>query len=175
MSRQVSRSCSFLCFFPPFVFYCYFVFSILSVFKKKKKREKKRERERTTTQHNHEAKYKNRKWKCCRHGTGSGHTIQSCTSLQCHFIQSHICRVHVLLALTSPLHFWQNDWDLLFLRASAVTRGGMDTKIRVCTESWPWRRKFFHHSGGDSNPCPFNHKSGTELSIKNQVTFVHPL
>ena len=48
-------------------------------------------------------------------------TIQPCTSLQCHFIQSHIGRVYVCLAVTCHLHFWQNDRDLL--HAAAVTRG----------------------------------------------------
>ena len=43
------------------------------------------------------------------------------TSLQCHFIRSHTCRVHVCLAGTCHLHFWQNDWDLL--HATAVTLG----------------------------------------------------
>ena len=44
-----------------------------------------------------------------------------CTSLQCHFIQSHIGRMYVSLAVTCHLHFWRNDRDLL--RATAVTRG----------------------------------------------------
>ena len=38
----------------------------------------------------------------------------------CHFMQSHISKVNVCLAVTRHLHFWQNDWDLL--RATAVTR-----------------------------------------------------
>ena len=58
----------------------------------------------------------------------------------CHFMQSHICKVLACLAVTCHLHFWQNDWGLV--RATVVTRGGTDTKIRVITESWPWRRKF---------------------------------
>ena len=29
------------------------------------------------------------------------------------FVQSHIHSVHVSLAVTCHLHFWQNDWDLL--------------------------------------------------------------
>ena len=69
------------------------------------------------------------------------------------------------LAVTCHLHFWQNDWGLL--RATAVTRGGTDTEIRVSTESRPWRRKFSRRSSSDSNPRPFNHESGaltTELS-----------
>ena len=36
-----------------------------------------------------------------------------------------------------------------------------DTEIRVSVESWPWRRKFSHHSCWDSNPRPFDHQSGT--------------
>ena len=51
----------------------------------------------------------------------SVYTIQPCTSLQCHFIQSHIGRVYVCLAVTCHLHFWQNDRNIL--RATAVTRG----------------------------------------------------
>ena len=39
----------------------------------------------------------------------------------CHFMQSHIRKVYVCLAVTWHLHFWQNDRDLL--RATAVTRG----------------------------------------------------
>ena len=31
---------------------------------------------------------------------------------QCHFIRSHIRRVHVSLAVTCHQHLWQNDWDL---------------------------------------------------------------
>ena len=40
---------------------------------------------------------------------------------QCHFMQSHMHKVYVCLAVTCHLHFWQNGWDLL--RATAVTRG----------------------------------------------------
>ena len=43
-----------------------------------------------------------------------------------HFTQSYIRRVRACLAVTSHLHFWQNDRDLL--RAIAVTRG-WDTEI----------------------------------------------
>ena len=59
--------------------------------------------------------------KCCCLGVSSVYTIQPRTSLQCHFIQSHIGRVYVCLAVTCYLHFWQNDRDLL--RITAVTRG----------------------------------------------------
>ena len=60
-------------------------------------------------------------WNCCRRGASSVCTIQPCISLQRHFIQSHIGRVYVCLAVTCHLLFWQNDRDLL--RATAVTRG----------------------------------------------------
>ena len=54
-----------------------------------------------------------------------------CTSYKhasCHFIQSHVCKVYVCLAVICYLHFWQNDWDLL--HATAVTRGGgTDTEM----------------------------------------------
>ena len=39
----------------------------------------------------------------------------------CHFMQSHIVRVHACLVVTCHLHFWQNDPDLL--HATAVTWG----------------------------------------------------
>ena len=38
----------------------------------------------------------------------------------CHFMQSHIRKVHACLAVTCHLRFWQNDRDLL--RATVVTR-----------------------------------------------------
>ena len=31
----------------------------------------------------------------------------------CHFMQSHICKVHACLAVTCHLHFWQSDRGLL--------------------------------------------------------------
>ena len=39
----------------------------------------------------------------------------------CHFMQSHIRKVHACSAVTCHPHFWQNDPDLS--RATAVTRG----------------------------------------------------
>ena len=39
----------------------------------------------------------------------------------CHFMQSHIRKVHACLAVTCHLHFWQNGRGLL--RATVVTRG----------------------------------------------------
>ena len=38
----------------------------------------------------------------------------------CHFMQSHIRKVYVCIAVTCHLHFWQNDLDLL--PATAVTQ-----------------------------------------------------
>ena len=58
-------------------------------------------------------------WNCCRLGASSVYTIQPCTSLKCHFIRSHLRRMHV--SVTCNPHFCQNDLDLL--RATAVTRG----------------------------------------------------
>ena len=64
-------------------------------------------------------------WNYCCLNAHSVYTIQPCTSLQCHFVTSHLHRVHVCLAVTCHLHFWQSDRD--FLCATAVTQGGMDT------------------------------------------------
>ena len=83
----------------------------------------------------------------------------------CYFMQSHIRKVYACLAVTCHLHFWQNDRELL--RATAVTRGGTDSEIRVSTESRIWRMKFSRLFCRDSNPRPFSHDSGaltTELS-----------
>ena len=40
---------------------------------------------------------------------------------QYHFMQSHMCKVYMCLAVACHLHFWQNDQDPL--HATAVTRG----------------------------------------------------
>ena len=49
------------------------------------------------------------------------HRLPPCTSLQCHFMQSHILRVHVCSAVTCHLHFWQNDRE--YFHSTAVTQG----------------------------------------------------
>ena len=54
-------------------------------------------------------------------GTCSVYTVQPRTSLQSHFIPSHVCAVHACLAVTCHLHLSKNDQDLL--RATALTRG----------------------------------------------------
>ena len=45
-------------------------------------------------------------WNCCRLGACSVYTIQPCTSLQCHFIQSHILRIQPCTSL--QCHFIQS-------------------------------------------------------------------
>ena len=44
-----------------------------------------------------------------------------CNHTPCHITKSQKCRVHVCLAITCHLHFWQSDQDLL--HATAVTHG----------------------------------------------------
>ena len=108
-------------------------------------------------------------WSCCRLGASSAYTIQPCSSLQCHFIWTHIHRVHVCLAITCHLHFWQNDGDLLW--TTAVT-WGWNIYQKKGTESWSGRRKFSHRSCWDLNPWPSDHESGTlitELSLPPAV------
>ena len=55
----------------------------------------------------------------------SVYTIQPCI-MSHHFMHSHIHRLHVCLAVTCYLHFWQNDHDLL-----CAAGGGTDTEIRA--------------------------------------------
>ena len=62
--------------------------------------------------------------------------------------------VRMCFAVSCHLHFWQHDRDLL--RATAVTRGGTDTEIKVC---------------GNSNPGPFG-ESGA-LNIETPLPLKH--
>ena len=105
----------------------------------------------------------------------SVYTIQPCT-MSLHANPHIICRMHACLVVICHLHFWQNDQDLL--HATVVTRGGgMDTETRVSTESWPSRRKFSHCSYWDTNPRPFDYKSGaltTALSLLTIDLFTSP-
>ena len=96
-------------------------------------------------------------WNRCRLGASPGYTLQQCNSLQCHSIRSHIRRMHMGLAVTCQLHFWENDRDLLCV--TMYHGDWTDTEIRVITESWPWRRKFSRRFCRDSNPRPFDHES----------------
>ena len=55
-------------------------------------------------------------WNCCRLGACSAYTLQPCTSLQCHFIQSHILRMQVCLAVNLPpalLAEWNRTFYML--------------------------------------------------------------
>ena len=54
------------------------------------------------------------------------HTVYN--HAHCHFMQSHIHKVYVCLAVTCHLHFWQNDQDLLC--ATAVTWGWNGYQIK---------------------------------------------
>ena len=76
-------------------------------------------------------------WNYCRLSTYV-YSIQPCTSLQCHFITSHILWVHV---------FWHNlppallaEWPGYLLHAAAVMQGWSgyqnETCISTCLSSW---------------------------------------
>ena len=84
----------------------------------------------------------------------------------CHFMQSHIRKVHACLAVTCHHHFWQNDRDLL--HAIAVT--GVERRPKwVSTESWPWRRKFSRRSGGFWNQRLFDHEYGALTTVPSPL------
>ena len=68
-------------------------------------------------------------WNYCRLSTWCVYSIQPCTSLQCHFITSHIHWVHVCFGITCHLHFWQNDQGI-FYRLLQQRSGGTDTETR---------------------------------------------
>ena len=81
--------------------------------------------------------------------------------------------MHVCLAVTCHLHFWQNGWDLLC--ATVVTWGWN----RYWNKSQHWKltqeKKLSHHSCQDLNPWPFDHKFSaltTELSLLHMQCFV---
>ena len=81
----------------------------------------------------------------------------------CHFMQSHLRKVHTYLAVTYHPHLWQNDRGLL--RATVVTRGWNGYRNKSQHRKLTRRRKLFRRR--DSNPRPFDHESGaptTELS-----------
>ena len=81
------------------------------------------------------------------------------TNAEVRFNKIHIRKVYACLAVTCHLHFWQNDRD--FLRATAVTRGGTDTEIRVSTVGRPWSYKILPLiPAGIRTRRPVNHESG---------------
>ena len=55
---------------------------------------------------------------CVRHTTMHQFTVRG------HFMQSHRCTVHVHLAMTSHLHFWQSDQGLLCAAVVTLEEGG---------------------------------------------------
>ena len=94
-------------------------------------------------------------WNCCCLGAFHVHHTT------CHFMQSHICKVHLCLAVTCQLHFWQNDWGS-FMCYCCKMRGGMDAEIRVSTEVNPGEENSpAAPAGARTHDRPFNHESGT--------------
>ena len=84
-----------------------------------------------------------------------------CTSYNhapCHFMQSHIPKVHACSAVTCHLHFGENDRGLL--RATAVTRGWNGYRNKSQHRKLTLERFFSRRSCRDSNPRPFDHESG---------------
>ena len=87
------------------------------------------------------------------------------------------CSVYTIQPCTMSLHAKPHMWGtsrfgcnlspvllaewMDLLHDTAVTRGGMDTELRVSTESLPWRIKFTCHFCRDSNLWPFDHESST--------------
>ena len=65
--------------------------------------------------------------------------------------------MHVGLAVTCHLHFWQNDWGLL--HAAVVTRGGTDNKIESAQKVDP---------GEENSPAPAGIQT-QDLSIMSPV------
>ena len=65
----------------------------------------------------------------------------------CHFMQSHICKVHACLVVTCHLHFWQKDRGLL--HATAEHGGGTDTKMVLLL---PLHLSFFLSFSPSSSP-----------------------
>ena len=68
----------------------------------------------------------------------------------------------------APLEKWPRSFKSL--SATAVTRGWNGcTKVRVSTESWPWRRKFSCRSCRDSDLWPFSHEFSTQTTELSQL------
>ena len=83
----------------------------------------------------------------------------------CHFMQSHIRKVHACLSVTCHLHFWQNDRGLL--RATAVTRRWNGYRNKSQHKKLTPEKNILPPLMQGSNPRPFDHEPGaltTELS-----------
>ena len=103
----------------------------------------------------------------------------------CHFMQSHIRKVHVCLAATYHLHFWQNDQDLL--HATAVPQGGMDTERTHIQCPLTQTERIYHHAynntfgiplllAAEENPAriPMNHLlQSPELDLPSGSMYLH--
>ena len=77
----------------------------------------------------------------------------------CHFMQSHICKMHVYLAVTSRLHFWQNDRGL--------SQGWNEYRNKSQHRRLTLENKIILPPLQDRT-CDLDHKSGavtTELSL----------
>ena len=98
-------------------------------------------------------------WSYCCLSAHSVYTIQPCTSLQCHFIPSHLHRVHVCLAVTCHLHFWHNDRDFFMCYCSDTRWNGYLNESQH--RKLNLEKIFSHHSYWDLNPWLFNHESST--------------
>ena len=86
---------------------------------------------------------------CAHHTTGHQFTVSL-------YAKPH-CRMYICLTVTCRLHFWQSDRDLLH----AVAQGWNGYQNKSQHRKLTWRRKFSRRSCRDSNPRPFNHRSGT--------------
>ena len=79
-----------------------------------------------------------------------------------HFMQSHICKVYVCLAVTYHLHFWQNGQDLW--HATVVTQGWNRYRNKSQHRKLTLEKKILP----PLHLWPFNHESSTltsELSL----------
>ena len=84
------------------------------------------------------------------------YTIQPCTR-SCHFLQSHIHRVHVCLVGNLPPALLAK-WPGSFTCYCDNTDMEQISEWESAQKSWPWGRIF---SCQDPNPRPFDHKSST--------------
>ena len=83
----------------------------------------------------------------------------------CHFMQSHIRKVHACLTVTCYMHFWQNDRDVL--RATAVTRGWNGYRNKSQHRKLTLEKKILPPFLQGLETRSFSHESGaltTELS-----------
>ena len=71
----------------------------------------------------------------------------------------YVYRVHLCLAVTYHLYFWQNDLDLL--RATAVTRAWNGYRNETQHRNLTLEKNFSRCSYRDSNPRPLHHESIT--------------